>query len=102
MSTGILFSQELVPDTDTFFGPVPAGKVWMFSVNVCNRSALSTSVRIALCPTNAVDDAKYIEFNAAVPGNAPLERTQLVLGAGGYVMVRATSAVSVNGYGIEE
>ena len=103
MATGKLFTGDLTAATDTYFGPVPVGKTWSLTANFCNRTAAPISVRLAICAANPAVASEYYEYDAVLPANGVIERTQLVAPAGYYVMARASAAgVSVNGHGFEE
>lgn len=69
---------------------VPASTETVVSViNVCNRSATATTIRIAVRPAGAaIDNAHYIAYDLALPGNEVLE-------AGRGVTLSTTDVVSV-------
>jgi len=103
MATGRLGAADLSASTNTtLYGPVTAGTFTIANVSICNRSASSVTVRLALASSASPGGAEWLEFGVTLPANAVLERTGLVMKAAEYLVVWA-SATSVNAvaYGIE-
>lgn len=86
----------------TAYGPVAAGKSATVNINVCNRSATSAKVRIAISTTAAPTPKDFIEYDIpVVAGGAPLLRTGEVLKTGEYVVIYTdgdSCSVRVSGY----
>lgn len=105
MATGILGRTDFVvagATTNTIVYTVPAATFSVVTVNVCNRSGTSVTVRLALSDSGSPSDADYIEYDTEVLANGVLERSGLVLQAGKNVVVRSSStAVSAVVVGIE-
>ena len=104
MANGRLGAADLAATTlTTLYGPVPAGKLATFNVNLCNRTAGSIAVRLALATTAAPAAGEYIEYDAQIPANGVLERTGLVLQEGMYVVAYAGGAgISATAWGLED
>lgn len=104
MATGILGTPaDLTATTNTSLYTVPADTFTIASVSLCNRSAASVTVRVALAATASPSNAEWIEYGATIPAYSVLERTGLALDTGKQVVVYASagSAVSAMVYGIE-
>lgn len=103
MASGRLGAVDLAATTNTTVYTVPASKTASFSVNICNRNAAAITVRLALAATGTPSATEWIEYNASIPSNSPLERTGLMLDAGKQLVAYASAAnVSVVCYGVEE
>ena len=103
MATGRLGASDLSATTNTTICTVTSGKVAALTVNICNRSASSVTVRLALAATDTPGATEWIEYDALVPGNGVLERTGIVLDAGKKVVAYASATgVSVVAWGYEE
>jgi len=72
------------------------------TINVVNRQAAATTVRIALRDAvGNVTDADCIEYDVSLPANGVLERTGIVLDSSNGLHVYASAAVSAVAYGID-
>lgn len=72
------------------------------TLNVVNRQAAATTVRIALRDAAGnVTDADCIEYDVSLPANGVLERTGIVLDSSNGLHVYASAAVSAVAYGID-
>jgi|SRR2546422_1211274 len=75
------------------------------TLTICNRSAVATTFRISVAPKGAADAvAHYLYYDAAIPGNATINLTQLDLRLTetDELRVYATAAtVSFTAFGIE-
>ena len=72
------------------------------TINVVNRQAADTTVRIALRDAvGNVTDADCIEYGVTLPANGVLERTGIVLDSSNGLHVYASAAVSAVAYGID-
>ena len=104
MATGILGTPaDLTATTNTTLYTVPAGTFTIASVSLCNRSASSVTVRIALSANASPTNAEWIEYGATIPAYGVLERSGLALDTGRNIVVYASagSAISAVAYGIE-
>lgn len=103
-----LAAQSLAADADTALYTVPAGRRAVFTASLCNRSAATAKVRLALTDGGAPTDADWIEFDTPVQpagsgGGSILERTGIALDAGQTLYARADVAgVSAVVFGIQE
>ena len=103
-----LAAQTLAAAADTALYTVPAGKRAVFTASLCNRSAATAKVRLALTSGGAPADADWIEYDTPVQpagsgGGSVLERTGIALAEGQKLYARADVAgVSVVVFGIEE
>lgn len=95
MATGILGTSDLAATTNTTVYTVPASTFAVASVSVCNRSASTVTIRIAVSATGTPGNSEWIEYDTQLLGNGVLERTGLVLDATKRVVVYS-SATSVN------
>jgi len=102
MATGRLGASDLSASTNTTLYTCPASTFAIANVSICNRSASSVTVRLALASSATPGGSEWLEFGVTLPANAVLERTGLALDAGKVLVVWA-SATSVNAvaYGIE-
>ena len=72
------------------------------TINVVNRQASATTVRIALRDAvGNITDADCIEYDVSLPANGVLERTGIVLDSSNGLHVSASAAVSAVAYGID-
>ena len=74
------------------------------SVTVCNRSAVSATVRVSIAVSGAADDPKqYLYYDLPLDGNDSFVLTLgIALGAADIVRAYASTAnVSVNVFGVE-
>lgn len=102
MATGRLGTADLSVATDTVLYVVPASTFTVLTVSLCNRSAASVNVRVAVSSSPTPANSEYLEFDTALLAKGVLERTGIVLDAGKYLVVRASAAgISANAYGIE-
>ena len=102
MATGRLGASALTSGADTTVYQCPSSTFTVLTVNVCNRGAADANIRIAVSSSGTPTTAEYIEYDVSLSGNGVLERTGLVLDAGKYLVVRAsTNDISVVAYGIE-
>lgn len=103
MASGTLGQSALTGSTNTAVYVVPTGKVATFNINIVNRTASGTTVRLAIAATSTPTDAEYLEYDTVLPANGVLERTGLVATAGKNIVVYAgITGVSANVYGFEE
>jgi hypothetical protein len=103
MASGILGKASLVAATETVLYTVPTGRVTSCSVNICNVSADTAKIRLALVDGATTTDAHYIEYDTSLASKGVMERTGLVVSAGQKVVVQSdTSNVSAVVYGFEE
>jgi hypothetical protein len=105
MATGILGQQDVAGTTYTNLYQCPADTFTVATVSLCNRSSSAVNVRIAItgtAPPSAPTNSEFIEYDVSLSGNGVLERTGIVLQAGKYIAVYAsTTGISANAYGIE-
>lgn len=104
MASGRLAASAPPADTDTRLYQAPAGTLATVSVCCANRSGSDARVRVALADStaSAPSIADFVEYDAALAPNVPLERTGLVVGPGQQIFVRADAPdVSFVAYGIE-
>jgi hypothetical protein len=97
-----LAANDLTADTNVSVYTVPAARRAVLSVSLCNRSTEYRRVRLAL-QNGALTDSDYIEYDALLPPNGVLERTNIVLTATQVLMARADGDdVSCVVWGLEE
>lgn len=104
MATGILGTPaDLTATTNTSLYTVPAATFTIASVSLCNRSASSVTVRLALAASGTPTNAEWIEYGATIPAYSVLERTGLALDTGKQVVAYASAGSSISAmvYGIE-
>lgn len=102
MPTGRLGVADLAATTNTTIYTTPAATFTVATVNICNRTANSITVRLAIANTDTPADSEWIEFDATLLARGVLERTGLVLDAGKRIVVRASAiGISASCYGIE-
>lgn len=105
MATGRLGAADLSATTYTTLYTVPASTFAVVTVNLCNRSASSRTVRIAVTTTagpSAPANTEFIEYDSTLVGNGVLERTGIVMDAGKIISVYASSTdISATCFGIE-
>lgn len=102
MATGVLGTADLAAATNTSLYTVPASTFSVVTVNLVNRGATATTVRIAISNSGTPADSDYIEYDVSVTPKGVLERTGIVMQAGKVLVVRASAiGVSAVTYGIE-
>ena len=104
MATGILGTPaDLTATTNTTLYTVPATTFTIASVSLCNRSASSVTVRLALAASASPTNAEWIEYGATIPAYSVLERTGLAIDTGKQVVAYASAGSSISAmvYGIE-
>lgn len=100
--SGRLGAFDLAAATETTIYTVPSEKIASISISLCNRNSDNASIRIALSD-GALSDSDYIEYDFLLCGNAPIERSGVVLSSGQSVIVRSDLAnTSALVYGWEE
>jgi len=95
MATGILGTADLSATTNTTVYTVPASTFTVASVSVCNRSASTVTVRVAVSTSGTPSGAEWLEYDTQLLANGVLERTGIVLDATKRIVVYA-STTSVN------
>jgi hypothetical protein len=96
MASGILGTpSNLAINTDTSIYTVPPDTFSVVTVSICNRSANTVSVRLAISTSSTPGLADFLEYGTQILANGVLERSGIVLQAGRQVIVRS-SAVDVN------
>ncbi|MDP3876023.1 MAG: hypothetical protein Q8Q50_03490 [Methylobacter sp.] len=83
--------QQLTPaaETLTSFAAVPAGKEWLWDINICSRAQSDVTIRLAV--TVGATTA-YLEYGRALSPGEPLERTSRKLPENALVKVWASEA----------
>jgi hypothetical protein len=102
MATGKLGANDLSATTNTTVYTCPADTYAVVAINICNRGANATAVRIAVADGDSPGAAEYIEYDSEIFSKNVLERTGLVLAATQRLVVYSTQAsVSAVVVGIE-
>jgi hypothetical protein len=102
MATGRLAAADIVATTLTTVYTCPVDTYAVVSLNVCNRGAVSSAVRIALADIDTPTLSEYIEYDVDVFSKNVIERTGIVLSAGQRIVVYSGQAnVSAVVVGIE-
>jgi hypothetical protein len=102
MATGRLAASALTATTTTTVYTAPAATYTVATLSVCNRSASTTSISVALASTDTPTAGEYIEFETSLLAKNVLERTGIVLAAGQKIVVLSSGAsVSAVVVGIE-
>lgn len=102
MANGILGQNDLSANTNTTAYTVPADTYAVVTVSLCNRSANTAQIRIAVGVNTTPDNQDYLEYDVSLAPNGVLERTGIVLDSTKNVVVRSSVAsVSCVVMGIE-
>lgn len=102
MATGKLGANDLSATTNTTVYTCPADTYAVVAINICNRGANATAVRIAIADSDTPGAAEYIEYDSQIFSKNVLERTGIVLAATQRLVVYSTQAsVSAVVVGIE-
>lgn len=102
MATGRLGAADVGATTNTTVYTCPADTYAVVAVNICNRGANTSALRIAVADADTPTAAEYIEYDTNVFANNVLERTGLVLSAGQRIVVYSSAAsISAVVVGIE-
>lgn len=102
MATGKLGANDLSATTNTTVYTCPADTYAVVAINICNRGANATAVRIAIADSDTPGAAEYIEYDSQIFSKNVLERTGIVLAATQRLVVYSTEAsVSAVVVGIE-
>lgn len=87
---GLVGSADLVAATDTLVGT--ASEAAVICVRLCNRNTSQTQVRIAIGSGAAPASTDYLEYDAPLDPNQPLERNGIAVAANEKVWVRSSLA----------
>ncbi len=102
MPQGRLFGVDLAANAVTTIYN-PAGVTTTLTLSLCNRTANAVTVRVALAAAAAPTAGEWIEYDAYLPPAGVLERSAIVVGAGQFLVARASAAgVSAVGFGFQE
>lgn len=102
MATGKLGANDVSATTNTTVYTCPADTYAVVSVNICNRGANASTIRIAIADSDTPGAAEYIEYDTEVFSKNVIERTGLVLSASQRIVVYSTQAsISAVVVGIE-
>jgi acyl dehydratase len=87
---------------------VPAGNYGVYNISFTNPTSGPLTIRLAVGASATPQPSEYIEYGTVIVANGVFERTGLVLAALQNIVASAsagsagaTSAISVNVYGIE-
>ena len=102
MARGILGNAEVTTSLAAVY-TVPADNFAVVTINACNTTTQTRSIRIAIAADAAnVQTAEYIEYDVDLLASGTIERTGIVIDAGKSVVCASNSTgVSVNVYGLE-
>lgn len=102
MANGRLGAADLAAGVNTTLY-TPSTGTGTVTVSLCNRGATGTLVRLALASTATPAAGEWLEYDQYLPPAGVLERTAVVVGAGQWVVARASAAgVSAVVFGFEE
>jgi len=102
MATGRLGAADVAATTNTTVYTCPAATYAVVAVNVCNRGAASSDIRVALATLDTPTLSEYIEYDVAVGPKNVIERTGVVLSAGQRIVIYSSLAnISTVVVGIE-
>jgi len=105
MATGKLGAENLVGSADTILYSAPLSTLATVNLNMCNRTASSVLIRIAVLDgaIGTLATADYIEYDTILSANGVIERTGIVVSNGNSIMVYSdTSNVSATCWGFED
>lgn len=87
---GTLSVADLSADTDTLLATITAPAI--VNINLCNRNNVDVKVRIAIDPTGGATPgaAHWIEYDAPLGANQPLERGGKSVETGAKIWARTT------------
>lgn len=102
MATGRLGANDLTLATNTTVYTVPDDTFSVVTVSLCNRSASTVQVRIALAAADTPTSSEFLEYDTDILPNGVLERTGIVMDTGKKIVCRSgQSDVNAVVYGIE-
>lgn len=92
MATGRLGAFDITATTNTTVYTCPASTFSVVTLSLCNRSASSRTVRVAVASASSPSVAEYIEYEPIILANGVLERTGIVMDPGKLLVVYASAA----------
>ena len=92
MATGRLGATDLTLATNATVYTVPADTFSVVTVSLCNKSAGTVQVRIAVAAADTPVSSEYIEYDTEILPSGVLERTGIVLAAGQKIVCRCSAA----------
>lgn len=99
MAAGKLGAADLAAAENTLIFAASGAQV--FNVRFANRTATSTTVRLAIGTGAAPEPADYVTYDVTLPANGVLEDTGLVASDGEKVWAYSNAAsVSVRAHGV--
>lgn len=102
MATGRIAGVNMSAATYTNLYQCPANTFAVVTINVCNRGASTSNIRLTVGDTFPPTATDYIEYDTSLSANGVLERTGIVLSAGQYISGRSSATdVTISIYGIE-
>ena len=104
MPSGRLGAIDIAASTYTTVYTVPASKVAVFTVSICNRNTLPARIRLSLSSTTGTpSNSEFIEYETVVDAFGVLERTGIVLDATKVLTAYSDiSGLSIVAFGYEE
>lgn len=102
MATGRLGAIDVASTTNTTVYTCPTDTYTVATISLCNRSASSVNIRLAISDTSTPSAAEYIEYDTPIPANNVFERTGVVLSNSQNIVVYSSGAdVSAVVFGFE-
>jgi hypothetical protein len=83
--------QQLTPAANalTSFSAVPAGKKWLWDINICNRNTATATIQLAVTLDGATS---YYEYQTTLLSGGVLERAGRKAPAGATIKVLSSQA----------
>lgn len=101
MASGLLARRD-GDDTDGTVYTAPSSTLAVVNLNIANTTSSADVITVYVAPSGATLGTEHKIEAFTLGANSVLERTNIVLNAGSFIAVNATTGTVANVWGIEE